>query len=101
METRRRSSLGRFVKLGGTKAPEQSTLFKLPKGWTSRILILIGILFILSPWIFVMMRNNSIVKFLVKFAEFYDQTFPSNCECPVCPVCPVLNSWNNMTAPNL
>jgi hypothetical protein len=60
-----------------TQTPQLFHL-NIPKIWVLRFSVLFTIFIALSPWIFLMLKNNSLSKFSNKVTEFYDDNFSCN-----------------------
>ena len=52
----------------------------LPKSIFGKCIALLFVLFLASPWLYMMVKNNALGGFTVKVADFYETTF--SCQCP-------------------
>lgn len=68
----KRNAQGMFTK----KEP----IFGLSKYWTNTILLIIGILIIISPWIYIMIKKNALSGMSTTLKDFYENNF--SCVCP-------------------
>ena len=88
----KRNALGRYEKTdslnqdGGFSMP-------LPKSWGPRIMMMVGLIFLVSPWLFMLIKNNTmtVTGITSKVNHFYDTYF--SCYCPNTP-----DDHNNYTA---
>lgn len=48
---------------------------KVPSGWFNRILIFMFIFMIISPWLFLMLKNNGLLVLQDKITDFYATNF--------------------------
>ena len=79
MPIAKRNSLGRFEKTENIKFEGGFTL-PMPTGWSSKIILIVGLVFLVSPWIFMMAKNNTLSGLSTKVNDFYDVYF--TCSCP-------------------
>ena len=74
----RRNSLGRFEKTEKLDT-EGGFTFPVPKGWSTRLILVVGLIFLISPWIFMMIRNNALDGVSTRVKDFYENYFACNC----------------------
>ncbi len=83
----KRNSFGRFEKF----IPDDETepIIKLPRGWGFKTIgLLLLALFLISPWIVMIVKNNTLSLFQEKVTDFYEEVFSYS--CPPCnPTCPI------------
>jgi hypothetical protein len=79
MVVRTRSSGGKFISL---KKEQQDADFidsidtiKLSKRWVYKIFLLLTFFIIVSPWLFLVLKNNSLTVVTKRITEFYDDNF--------------------------
>lgn len=77
MPSRTRTQSGRFGTNSNDSAESTDIIPSVPLSKTTiyRILALLMMLLFLSPWIFLMIRNNSLNNMSQKVADFYDDNF--------------------------
>ena len=85
----KRNSLGRFEKPDKMDTNGGFT-FPMPKGWSSKVILIVGLVFLVSPWLFMMAKNNTFTGIPTKVNDFYENYF--TCSCPA-------NKTANITAP--
>ena len=79
----KRNKLGQFEPLTPGECKSDSSNFlidKLPKLWINKLVYVVVLMLMISPWIFIALRKNSITKITQSVTEFYDDTFSCNCE---------------------
>ena len=76
----KRNSLGRFEKKADEMDNQRGFTFPIPTGWSSRIIFIIGLVFLVSPWLFMMAKNNTLSGVSTKVNDFYETYF--TCYCP-------------------
>jgi hypothetical protein len=79
----RRNSLGRFEKTELTQA-EGGFTFPVPTGWSTKLIIVVVFIFLVSPWIFMMIKNNAMAGLSDKITGFYENYFSCNCPINTC-----------------
>ncbi len=81
MPVRTRNSSGRFE--SGTSTPkatpdDNDLNINIPKSFFYKAILIFAIFILLSPWVFLMIRKNSISSISQKVTEFYDDNFSCN-----------------------
>ena len=79
MPISKRNSLGRFEKTENIKF-EGGFTFPMQTGWSAKIILIVGLVFLVSPWIFMVAKNNTLSGLSTKVNDFYDVYF--TCSCP-------------------
>ena len=62
MPISKRNSLGRFEKTENIKF-EGGFTFPMPTGWSSKIILIVGLIFLVSPWIFMVAKRDERSRF--------------------------------------
>ena len=76
-----RNSFGRFIRSDNDDGPNESKISQvISNGIILKIILVSLIIMVLSPWIYLVYRNNSINYLLTKITEFYQTQF--SCVCP-------------------
>ncbi len=81
MPVRTRNASGRFEPVTPTpnSTPEDDDLnINIPKSIIYKIILILAMLILLSPWLFLMIRKNSISSISQKVTDFYDDNFSCN-----------------------
>jgi hypothetical protein len=78
MAVKTRSNCGRFVSL--KKQQEVDVIdpietFKLSKRWVYRIFLLLTFFIMVSPWMFLVVKNNGLSTVTEKISDFYGSNF--------------------------
>ncbi len=74
----KRNSLGRFEK-ANTMDTNGGFTFPIPMGWSSKIILIVGLVFLVSPWLFMMAKNNTFSGIPTKVNDFYENYFACSC----------------------
>ena len=61
------------------KTPYSITEF-IPKSWIQKFITVMIVVLMVSPWIFILVRRNSISKLSQTVTDFYDDTFSCQCD---------------------
>jgi hypothetical protein len=78
MVVRTRSNCGKFISL---KKEQESDMIdtietiRISKRWVYKIFLILTFFIIVSPWMFLLMKNNSLTVVTKKITEFYDDNF--------------------------
>ena len=78
----KRNSLGRFEK--PAQEEDNEPIFPIPDNWTRKLIYFLLAILILSPWLMMLVRRNTIGGLQAKVTDLYDDVF-------ACPSCPSLN----------
>jgi hypothetical protein len=83
----KRNSLGRFEKPDPSfqECQDVECTVRIPTGWSMRFILLILGFFLISPWIFMMTKKNTLTGISTKVNDFYDGYF--SCACPANSTC--------------
>jgi hypothetical protein len=83
----KRNTLGRFEKNDSTAEEYQEVecTFRIPAGWSTRIILLIVGFFLISPWLFMITKKKSLTGISEKVTDFYDGYFSCSCPNITCP----------------
>jgi hypothetical protein len=83
MPVKTRSNTGRFVATTDTCDDNNDSPLNLPvqKETMWKILKLILLFLVVSPWLFLALRKNNIDNFSKKIGDFYDDNFSCNSYC--------------------
>lgn len=99
MVVRTRSSLGRFQQNNNnTDTPQHNThqdIIPENQKWIAKAILIIGFIFLFSPWMFMVSKSNSLFNMIRRLVEFYDDNFSCKIEIPVC------NCTSNITKSDL
>jgi hypothetical protein len=76
----KRNSLGRFEKI----SQEDEPIFPIPDSWTRKLIFIVLTILILSPWLMLLVRRNTIGEIQAKVTDLYEDVF-------ACPSCPSIN----------
>jgi uncharacterized membrane protein SpoIIM required for sporulation len=78
MVVRTRSSGGRFVSLKAgqdTDTIDPIETIRLSKQWVYKIFLILTFFIMVSPWMFLVVKNNSLTVVTKKITDFYDNNF--------------------------
>jgi hypothetical protein len=80
MPTTRRGPSGKYEMSPQKKLELMETPIgmPLPKGLILKITMYVVLLLLISPWVFIMIKNNSIGNMSQKVNDFYDDNFSCN-----------------------
>jgi hypothetical protein len=88
MPVRTRSSNGRFESSEEKETTINTLPIQIPKGWILRLVKLFFLVFVVSPWVFMFLKNRVYNSITQKVTEFYDDNFSCNSSCEM--ICPML-----------
>jgi hypothetical protein len=74
----RRNSLGRYEKTELVQN-EPAFNFNFPRGLSTKFILIILVIFMMSPWIFMIVKKKTISGISSKLSDFYDNNFSCNC----------------------
>jgi len=77
----KRNSQGRYEKSNKDEVTPGIVGVSLPKVTTSRVLICLAVIFLMSPWILLKVRNNTFDQIKVKVSGFYENHFACSKSC--------------------
>lgn len=76
MVSRTRSNTGKFETLTKTLDTDGEPMLSLiPRGWVPKIVFVLFLVFVVSPWMFLIVKKNSISTVAQKINDFYDDSF--------------------------
>jgi hypothetical protein len=78
MVVRTRSNCGKFISLKKTDdrdLRDQVEAMRMSKRWVYKIFLLLTFFIIVSPWVFLILKNNSLTLLTRIISDFYDDNF--------------------------
>jgi hypothetical protein len=78
MVVRTRSNCGKFVSVKKREDTEdimEVEIMKRSKRWVYKIFLLLTFFIVVSPWMFLVFKNNSLTHISRRITEFYDENF--------------------------
>src|SRR5690348_11101102 len=77
--TPKRGTNGKFIT--SDKLEMLDTPIAIPKNMFSKVVVLLVLIIIVSPWLFLLFRNNGIGHMSKKVSDFYDENFSCSNSC--------------------